>query len=571
MPISQLGFQAAYEKLLKNYNIAKYLLNQHIFQDHFFQKLQNSETKDTSLSPPKQFKRFHSVIVTLIDMLKTKPPKEIADFASASSWTKTDKILTVLLLISNSAPAEKIFNLIESFGLSVNDSLTAQNINTVFIPENLTDFASEKIAILSHHLAGAGDPAVIDLLLDTNYDSNIKTSFDESILHSAVRLSSMFYPPKNISKYKSALLRLAENNPHLMNERDMFGFTPLATAIEMGNKTAFEVLTDNKFSPNLKATDRLNRDLTTLAKLKTEPYFFSQLNRLGKTMPSFQNQPEPAKENTEFQLPSINWEPFIKRLFSAVSLAHPEANRAELKQSYNHIASTLKYFEDIRLSVLRSFFPPDKKSAKGQGLIFEAIANRDERFFQNLSLKEKTLLGIPFLYHLREGEMLFVTDFLLEAVRHSFLPAVRAILSHHRGDHLSMGPITSASPSPLPLSIITYASLDKEHPYKQEARDIMRLLEKQTDITKNDLFLMKFDAITWAILLGELEIVKSFNEKRGLYPISDIFYTPNSRVSIYQYLETQGFLQMRDYLTDHFDRSAEATEGPGACHQAFLN
>ena len=568
MPIPLLQFQSASEEVLKNHNILKYLLNQQIFQDHFFAKLKESENQKSQITPEDQVKYIFYFISNFLQILKNGSPQEIEDFMKAHAFTKSDKMLTMLILISHNYLGEKIFDLMNSSNLSVNDTLALKDINSLLLPEDLKD-SHGVIAVLSHHLASTGDRTIVEQLPDKNYDPEIKNGLHENTLHSAIRLISMFKPnlfndSQAVLEYKKSLSQIAENYPQLINEKDILGFTPLATAIETQNRPAFEVLTNEKVSTDLRAKDIANRDLKALAELRDSPYFLHHLHRM---LPSDSNQgTDPNKDNKESGLVYLDLEPFVRRLTSSIAVTNPEVPQAQLNVTHNLLIKQWRHFEDIRLRTLSRLIQPYDTSSREQHLILQAILKRDTHFFQNLSKEQKELLGMPFLDHSAIGRPLFVSNFLLEAIRHSFLPAVQSVLDNYKISDLAMNKLTSLSPGPLSLSVITHASLDDNHPQKREALSIVQLVEKHTDITDIGNFFIDFDPTTWAVLLGSFEVVKSFRENREVEFVPKIAYGQNLVLEVPEYLRIQGFWTLLEYIAQYSDIQEDDAENPSTCH-----
>ena len=110
--------------------------------------------------------------------------------------------------------------------------------------------------------------------------------------------------------------------------------------------------------------------------------------------------------------------------------------------------------------------------------VFEAIFKKDTQFFLEPTENQQELLAEVFHINNAHGD-LFISNFLLESIRHSFLPAVKYMLENYHQSTLVLKDGTpSASFDPVSLAIITYASLKENHPSKKEAKDIISFIDK---------------------------------------------------------------------------------------------
>ena len=158
---------------------------------------------------------------------------------------------------------------------------------------------------------------------------------------------------------------------------------------------------------------------------------------------------------------------------------------------------------------------------------------------------------------------MFLTNFLLEAIRHSFFPAVQYILNNYHESGLAPAALPSLSLDPLSLSLLTYASLAKEDPSKKEAWQIIRTVADHTDVEKNYHFFIEFPPMAWASLLGLLEEVKFLHENKKAQLIIDIHDgNGNWKFDILDYTRSQGFLLLSEYLN--------SKRGPSKCQENFL-
>ena len=257
--------KALIQKVRNSYNIIQLLLNQKIFQDHFLARMQAESPKgETALDT--QLKAQHFVS-NLLRVLQEGTPLQIKNFMDEHSFTKSDKIIALVIIIFTNRFGEQILDLIDSLDLSVNDILKIKDINSLLIAEHLR---ADKgvITVLSHHLANTGNiPLLTKLLMETDYDASVKNLMNENILHTFIRLNMYrnIYKQPPLEHYREVLETLAEYSQKMLDEKDILGLTPLAEAFSLNDQTAVEVLIDK--NQDLTTRDAFNRSLEDLASM----------------------------------------------------------------------------------------------------------------------------------------------------------------------------------------------------------------------------------------------------------------------------------------------------------------
>ncbi len=520
----------------ENYKILHLFLKQKMYHDHFFNKFSKHAVHPTS-------HRIDEIEIIRInteffDALQNESAEKIKAFMEKYGFTKSDKVIIMLVIIFNGWQSDHIFNLIDSLGLSVNDTLNYQDINSPFIKNEFNN-SDRVITVLSHHLAGTGDPVMLTRLLNTpGYDPHKTNYLQENIIHSFIRLRNMNFNAVNASQntlqYKKALSLLAEHSPELTNDQDILGFIPLASALDIGDKTAVEVLMDRQLPTNFTATNILGKGLRELAHEAIPFYLQDKLPE----KPAIYIQSH--KKQGDFELVSLDFEPFMNHLISTIRLTNPLFFSRNGKKFY-HLKKEVQNFEELRLRVLSYIINSNDMGFSKDIPILKAIINRSEHFFRNFPKEKKNRLENGF-FNTNQQQRFFVTNFLLEAIRHSLLPAVEYILDNR----IEIAPFYRShrpfNPDLLSLAILTYASLEKGHPHKKEARQIIEIVAHHITlghIEPAHNSPLNFSPVTWAILLGLLDEVRFLHEDKG-------FTLPEAIIAKDQ-PET---LELTDYNTD---------------------
>lgn len=267
----------------------------------------------------------------------------------------------------------------------------------------------------------------------------------------------------------------------------------------------------------------------------------------------------------EMDVVYLDFSPFMEEVKSFLTSKEPET-----EQIFNNISMEwslmLMNFEQMRLQMLKNILYSDNMELqKNPVLILKAIFSRDIHFFKDPTEEQKKLLKATFYTKQLKGNKevsLFATNFLLEAIRKSFLPAVQYILSnYHESELMPEGHVESLSLDPLSLSLVTYASLEPDDPLEKEAREIIRLLADHVDVNNIYNFPLRLDPIIWSILLGLNDEVKFLHEQKKVnlnfnFPFLHWIINP------IDYANISGFVQLGQYI--------KKKVGISDCEQTFL-
>ena len=271
-------------------------------------------------------------------------------------------------------------------------------------------------------------------------------------------------------------------------------------------------------------------------------------------------------QHQEMDVVYLNFEPFTKDFFSFITSKDPQIPEEVRDNIHLGWSSHLMDLENMRLQMLKNILYSDNmQEQQNLVLIFKAIFSRDIDFFKNPTEEQRKLLKMRFSTKQLIGNKevpLFITNFLLEAIRQSFLPAVQYILSnYHESDLMPKREIESLSLDPLSLSLVTYASLEPDDPLKEEAKKIISLLADHVDVNNTYNAPLGFDPITWSILLGLNDEVKFLHEQKKV-DLDFKFRFQNWIVNPIDYANTSGFVQLGQYLQNKV--------GISNCEQTFL-
>ena len=544
--------QALVQKMSFSYEIIKLLLNQSFFQDYFFSKIQKEYSQP---NPEIQIQTVH-VVSDLLQVLHEGTPQQIKKFMSDHNFTKAEKIIALIPLIFTNRLGEKVLDLMDSLGLSVNETLKIKDISASLAKRGMVN-ADDVITVLSHHLINTGDLSLLNQLSDAKYDTSIKNLMNENILHAFIRLNIYrdLYRQPPLTNYQEFLETLAEYSQPIINEKEILGFTPLAEAVSLNDQTAVEVLI-NKES-DLTTRDIFDRSLEDLAALQNNSQLLLYLKENTPVKQETEKSPVSTVPNTKKQnhkdVTTLNFQLFLKLLVNSMILEDTIQHPSEIQEAiYSSLLQNLHFLETLRLDALSTvFYSGQLKDSAEIAQIFSAISKKDSHFFTNMSDDQEQQLAI-FLKQSQNGEALAITNFLLEAIRSSFLTAVQFISKKYKSFPFVQNEVSFNSIDPLSLSLITYASLDNKHPLKSEAKTIVRFVADHIySEESSSLFVKTFPPITWAIFLGLLDEVKFLHEEKGMELTNAITSEDQSWLinSIY-YTQKTGFLKLNKYLQE---------------------
>ena len=279
---------------------------------------------------------------------------------------------------------------------------------------------------------------------------------------------------------------------------------------------------------------------------------------------------DPQNQDVDFVY--FNFKPFIDIFALSITSTNPHISEQVVDSVSLKMSNALTLSENMRVKTLNDYLyslhSNDIEVQQNITPVFKAIYDRDSDFFTNLSEEQTKQLNAVFLAKVtgeQQVQYLFTTNFLLEAIRKSFLPDVQYILSnYHETDLLPPKKnLKSLSFNPLSLSLVTYASLEPEHPFKEEAGKIVRLLADHTDVNNTYNFPLAFYPIVWAVLFGLEEEVKFLHEEKKA-DLNFHFHNENENWSLYlaDYANAVGFIELGQYLKDK--------GGTSICRQTFL-
>ena len=556
--------QIIVEQFAFSYQVLDLLLTQQLFQDHFFSKVQKAEGKEAGVTPEDAIKVFQ-FISRLLSTLRDESPEKIEKFMSDHNFTKTDKLISLLILIFQNQSIEKTLDLIGMLGLSVNDSLNLADIDSIMIDKDRLTEASNRIAVLSHHLASTGDLNILNQLLDVDYDSRIRTKLRENILHAFIRLNNIRQSNNQLISphYGKALGLLAEHSSQIIDEKDILGLTALAGAVDVNDQVAFKVLEEKR--ANLKTRDIFKRNIKAIALARNNHELSVYLeDKIPEDKSREKKSTSSTKPYNKKDLVYFNFESFMEMFVISIAVTNPQLSEEGLKKLYFTMLRNVIVIEELRLELLSKVFYSDKVYNEHTRSIFSAISSRDVQFFKNMTKDQKEYLGAAFSMLNSEGKI-YVTHFLLEAIRYSFLPAVEAILPYYKTFDFVRKKVPFNSLDPLSLALFAHASLEKAHPFKSESQKVIRLVaEHIPDQKTHSGFFIELPPIAWATLLGLLEEVKFLHEERKMtLPAYIQSSDKHWGLDILDYTLSRGFMNLHRYLHDKFQ--------PKNCQKPFVN
>ena len=556
--------QTIVEQFAFSYQVLDLLLTQQLFQDHFFSKVQKAEGKEAGVTPEDAVKIFQ-FISQLLNTLRDESPEKIEKFMSDHDFTKADRLISLLILVFQNQSIGKSLDLTGMLGLSVNDSLNLADIDSIMIDKDGLREANDRIAVLSHHLASAGDLNILNQLLDADYDPKIRTQLRENILHAFIRLNNIRQSNNQLISphYGKALGLLAEHSSQIIDEKDILGLTALAGAVDVNDQVAFKVLEEKR--ANLKTRDIFERNIKTIALARNNHELSGYLeDKIPADKSAEQNPSIGKKIYNKKDLVFFNFESFIEIFVTSIAVTNPLLSEESLKKLYFTMLRTAAVMENLRLELLSKIFYSDKVYNESTRSIFSAISSRDAHFFKNMTKDQKEHLGTALSMSNNDGKI-YVTHFLLEAIRYSFLPAVEAILPYYKSFDFVRKNVSFSSLDPLSLALFTHASLEEAHPFKSESQKIIRrVVEHIPDEKTHSGFFIELPPIAWATLLGLLEEVKFLHEERKM-TLPAYIQSSDGRwgLDILDHTLSRGFMNLHGYLQSKLQ--------PRDCKKPFLN
>ncbi|MCY4321274.1 MAG: hypothetical protein OXC37_02565, partial [Bdellovibrionaceae bacterium] len=452
------------------------------------------------------------------------------------AFTKADKMMVILYLIHHGALEEKIFDLMSALQISVNDSLTFNEIKAVSVSSD-KNLKNKQAFILSHHLMGTIKPPIIKALLKKELDFNSQYSLTkDNILHSFFHF--LFSNSINEEILKNAFLglELFLNEPQatdLLADENLFEVTPLLLAFNIGDEKIYSLF-EEKLS-------QIQMDPDIILSSAPAYGFWNFLSK------------QKSLKFSANDIIAFNFQAFLDNLYNFLKNSVPIEKFSSFNEGFNNLTTLLKQGEEERVLRISQFlFLEDKTTANE---ILTAIFNRDKKFFKNLeskSFEEKERFNLDFYYEYK-GMKFFLSSAFIEAIRQSFTPAVEYFLKELSVSKATMEMIypegLSHSLDPLSTAFLIYSSLDTKDPLKKSAKEIINLLYKYLPEFKPYNSNLGFSPLEWAALLGLKEDVQFLHETKKVEFVENYLFAFNNVPTL---------LNWKDYLTkqkfDHLVR-----------------
>ena len=540
LPLSQINeWQDLHLKNQLFHNFLNHLTTDvNLITDHFYIAFSERQGFSIPTEQSKHFKTLH-LLSHWFELLKKGGPEEIHKFMEEYSFTKADKIMTVLYLLHFSPPNETIFDLMKTVRLSVNDSLSFKEIKSSLIPEPFKG-KDDKAVILSHHLLATRNPKIIENLIKNEIDFRVTLAVGDNIIHSYIFLNQGLDEKnrKKQAKGLKAFLQLPQSK-ELLTHRNSLGVTPLHLGFSHPN-------------------ERIRKTLKKELKALMNPVLM--IPQSYEDLWSYIAQEKP-KNPSAHEVTYFNFQSILQTLFYFFARYQTQELQQALLNIFNDLQKKLKEAEGGRLLLLHDFLHRGDETAKNTRLILKAILNRDEFFFKTLDPKDGFVSTEIFTnsYYISDGTVYLSPNLLLEAIRHSFTPAVEHILEKLKKSKSAQQTKTykmqSYSLDPLSLAFVTYGSLDSESPYKKSAKKIIKLLYESLSEFENYHFPLTLSPMDWALFFGLTEEVQFLHESKKM----EISPGPSIQPNKYRlelnwdweiYLTTQNFEPLIHYLSN---------------------
>ena len=499
-PLSQISewenLQLRYQNF---YDFLTQLTQGHnIITDHFYNVFLEKQGAGIPTEPDTHFKATQK-IEKFFSALKTDKPEEIQKFMEKHSFTKADKILAILHVIYYGYLEEKVFDLMKALRLSINDSLSFKEIKSSMIPEEFKN-TNEPVVILSHHLMALRNPKIIKSLMAEEIDFKQKLAVGDNIIHSYILLNQGLRKKERTKHAKglTAFLQIPQAKS-LLTSQNSLGLSPLHSVFSHPDKKIRKILQKEFKESQILPFSVTTQDYTNLWN------YISQ-----------------AKTSHSGGVTYLSFQAFLKNLFNFFNPYQTKEFRAVLLRFFNDFHNNLIEAEKARLLMIHDFVSKEKEETKNTRLILKAILNRDEAFFKSLDSKDSLKPEEIFLNftYVSFGEVYLLSNPLLEAIRHSFTPAVEYILKE-LNQSVSAQKIAqynkiiqSYSLDPLSLAFVTYGSLDSEDPLKEPAKKIIRLLYDGLPEIESYYFPFNFSPMEWALFFGLKKEVQFLHESK---------------------------------------------------------
>ena len=517
------------------YRFLFFLLNDlRLTADHFYNSILKKQ--GSLVSSPEDEVKAQGLVMELLRVLKEGRQEEIQKFIEAEQLTKADKILVVLYLIYHGSLKEKIFELMSAVDLSVNDRLSFKDINSVLVPEEFKN-KDETAVVLSHHLLALKEPQVMKTLMEEEIDFSLRLATGDNIIHSYLVITASLKKKKSRKKLIEGLITLLQHPQaeRLLTSKNALDVAPINFAFLHSDKKVRDIL--YKKAQSLRSLPRVIR-----------PQGYTDIwNYLMATQ-------KETKTNPSFRMTYLDFRAFFQNWVNFFEPYQSEKSRPLFLNFFNQLYMTLKEMEKERLLNLYRVLSGKEKNQTQ--LILSAVFNRDEIFFKTLA--PETVKLNEFVIN-SSGEGYLLSDLLLEAIRHSFAPAVEYILTHleqqTQRQRRAYKKVHSYSLDPLSLAFVTYGSLEAENPLKQSAKEIINLLYKKKGggaEIENYNFPLNFSPIEWALFFGLKDEVQFLHETKKIdIPQSSVLQVDGQRwlFEWRLYVAEQNFSHLARYIS----------------------
>ena len=500
----------------------------------------------------------HSKIMKQIELMfklfKEGSREEIQKFIKSQGFSKAEKILAVLETASHGFLAGEIFDLMSEISLSVNASLTFNELSPAFIPQELVG-SNETALILSHNLLAGKNIQIIKKLMEQKIDFNLKPITKDNLIHFYIMSNQNLISKKEKKQFIKGLkvfLQLPQAKA-LLVDRNGLGAIPIQFALSHPNKKIRKIFTEEMIQLQLNPQT-----------IQNSPTSISLWGHLMRSQTEQKNLP---------QISYLNFQAFAENLIHFFDPFQPTQKHRQIFVSFlADFHQQMMLVEQARLSILHNLLSNKTEAPANMSLFLKAIIQRDKSLFKKLNIQtaeEAEELFTNLLYPQPEDAYL-LSNLLLEAVRQSFTPAVGYLLNLSQKFPSvqqilqNNKKIYSYTLDPLSLAFITYASLDHKDPLKPSAKKIIQLLYKNLPDFENYLFPLSVNPLEWALFLGLLEDVQFLHESKKIKfsPILSLEIDSQSWSLGWEfYSEEQGFKNLNKYLNSQFKtEEAESTE-----------
>ena len=432
-----------------------------------------------------------------------------------------------------------------SIQVSVNDSLSFNELSPIFVPKELKN-TTKKAIVLSHHLINSKNPKIIKRLLEQDIDFNLKPLTEDNLIHSYIILNQNFSTKKEKKLFFKGLYSLLEapQAKALLITENGLGIKPISFAFTHPDK---------KIRKIFKAE---------LRKFQLSPEQINSPNYTSLWYYLYNNsEPETKKA---FKTSYISFQSFFENLISYFDPFQQTPKQRETFVSFfSFFQQELMLVEEKRLTLIYNLISdliPDKNEEfKDIKLFFKAMIEKDSTVFKTLNIQTKEeakKLFTNFFYQSEQGVFL-LSNLLLESIRHSFVPGVGYLLNlsekfpEVKEILIENKNIRSLTLDPLSLAFVSYGSLNEKDPLKTSAKQIIQLLYKHLPDFRAYRFPLALEPLEWALFFGLLEEAQFLIESKKASFSPKTFLDIDSELFVIKwdyYSKEQGFKNLTKYI-----------------------